>query len=142
MSPGVLRPVILVEDNPMDADLAMRAFRKCGLANPVEILRDGQEALKWLAGLDKNIKAPVVILLDLKLPKVDGLEVLKALRTTEACKLTPVVVLTTSTNDRDVRAAYEGGANSYIVKPVDYDEFIEVVHHIKLYWLKMNRLPD
>ena len=142
MSPGFLRPIILIEDNPMDADLAMRAFRKCGLVNPVEILRDGQEALDWIACLDKDKKAPAVIFLDLKLPKVDGLEVLQALRSTAICKITPVVVLTTSTKEEDVRAAYEGGANSYIVKPVDYDEFIEAVHHINLYWLQMNRLPE
>lgn len=115
--------ILLVEDNPMDIDLTQRAFAKRRLANPLEVDRDGEEALARMARWEAGEPPPLVILLDLKLPQVDGLEVLRRIKTHPQFRSIPVVVLTTSAEEHDVRAAYQLGANSYIVKPVDLTSF-------------------
>jgi CheY-like chemotaxis protein len=133
--------ILLVEDNPMDIDLTRRAFAKRRLANPLEVDRDGEEALARMARWEAGEPPPLVILLDLKLPKVDGLEVLRRIKTHPQFRSIPVVVLTTSAEEHDVRAAYQLGANSYIVKPVDFDKFLEVARQIDLYWCALNMPP-
>ena len=133
-----MRPILLVEDNPMDVDLTKRAFARCKLANPIDVARDGEEALVWIAKWDAGRPQPVVILLDLKMPKVSGLEVLRALKNHPIYKSIPIVVLTTSKEDSDVRSAYDLGANSYIVKPVDFQEFMEVAAQVEMYWGVLN----
>ncbi|MBX3278464.1 MAG: response regulator [Acidobacteria bacterium] len=135
----VKRPILLVEDNPVDLDLTLRAFKRRKLTNPIEVARDGEEALEWVArtaAIGEGL--PVLILLDLKLPKVDGLEVLRHLKTHPSFRAVPVVVLTTSSESADVQTAYQLGANSYIVKPVDFEKFIEVAAQIELYWTVLN----
>lgn len=131
-------PILLVEDNPVDIDLTIRAFKKRNLNNPIQIARTGEEALKYIEKWDAGDQTPVVILLDLKMPKVDGLEVLKVLKTHEKYATIPVVVLTTSSDNKDVEKAYKLGANSYIVKPVNFDKFVEVASQIELYWNVLN----
>ena len=133
------RSILLIEDNPMDIDLTKRAFKKRNLNNPIEIATDGEAGLACIARWDDGELPPVVILLDLKLPKVDGLEVLRQIKQHPVYRIIPVVVLTTSAEDRDVKAAYELGANSYIVKPVDFDKFMEVAAQIELYWNVINK---
>jgi CheY-like chemotaxis protein len=133
-----IQPVLLVEDNPMDVDLTRRAFARRRLANPLEVVRDGREALDYLERSEQSGELPVVILLDLKLPKLGGLDVLQHVKASAVLRAVPVVVLTTSREDRDVQTAYELGANSYIVKPVDFENFIEVVTQIEAYWLVLN----
>lgn len=133
------RPILLVEDNPMDVDLTRRAFARRNMINPLEVARDGEEALAWLARWEAGEPVPVVILLDLKLPRVPGLEVLKRLKAHPEFSRIPVVVLTTSGEDADVDAAYALGVNSYIVKPVEFEKFIEVATHIDLYWCVLNQ---
>ncbi len=133
-----MRPILLVEDNPMDVDLTIRAFAKRKLSNPVEIARDGEEALARIATWDAGTPQPVVIMLDLKLPKVSGLEVLRTLKSHPVYKRIPVVILTTSREDKDVNTAYSIGANSYIVKPVDFEKFMEVTGQIEMYWGVLN----
>jgi CheY-like chemotaxis protein len=135
------RPILLVEDNPMDVDLTRRAFARRHLLNALEVARDGEEALGWIARWEAGEPVPVVILLDLKLPRVSGLEVLRRLRQHERLGRIPVVVLTTSREDADVAAAYALGANSYIVKPVEFDKFVEVAAQIDLYWCVLNQRP-
>lgn len=132
------RPVLLVEDNPVDVDLTRRAFQRQRLVNRLEVARDGQEALDCLARWQAGAPLPLVILLDLKLPKVEGLEVLRALKTTALTRTIPVVILSTSKEDSDVQTAYELGASSYIVKPVDFDQFMQVASQIELYWCALN----
>jgi two-component system response regulator len=138
--------ILLVEDNPKDEELTLRALRKNKIQNRVLVARDGIEALDLLfargdyAGRDPN-DHPELILLDLKLPKVDGLEVLRQMRSHERTKLLPVVILTTSNEDKDRLAGYSGGANSYVRKPVDFTEFTEAVRHLGLYWLILNQPP-
>lgn len=132
-------PILLVEDNPVDIDLTIRAFKKKNLANPIVIARDGEEAIGWISKWDQGSKVPVIILLDLKLPKFSGLEVLKELKTHEKYKTIPVVVLTSSSEDIDIETAYKLGANSYIVKPVEFKAFIEVAAQIELYWNVLNK---
>lgn len=134
--------ILLVEDNPMDVDLALRAFQRRKLTNIVDIARDGEEALAWMARIDAGEPEPAVILLDLKLPRVDGHEVLRAYKSHPRMKHIPIVVLTTSAAGDDVRRAYELGANSYIVKPVDFDKFVEMASQIDLYWTVLNRTPE
>ena len=138
--------ILLVEDNPDDVDLAIRALKKNNILNEVVVAEDGAEALDYLFGTgkyegrDMSIM-PEVILLDLKLPKIDGLEVLKHLRADERTRLLPVVILTSSTEEQDVINGYKFGANSYIQKPVDFDQFMEAVKHLGLYWLVLNEPP-
>jgi CheY-like chemotaxis protein len=134
-------PILLVEDNPMDVDLTVRAFAKRKLANPLLVARDGQEALDQIAAWDASQPPPAVVLLDLKLPKVDGISVLRELRAHPRLGCTPVVVLTTSSEDGDVKAAYECGANSYILKPVDFEKFLEVAGQLEMYWMLLNTPP-
>ena len=135
-------PILLVEDNPDDEALTLRALKKHNIENEVVVARDGVEALDALFGRGAWAGAPLdpqVILLDLKLPKVDGLEVLRALRADERTKLLPVVVLTSSAEDRDVVESWRLGANSYVRKPVDFVEFVDAVKTLGLYWLVLNR---
>ena len=138
--------ILLVEDNPNDAELAIRALKKRNLSNSLIHVQDGQAALDFLfctgpyEGRDAN-HLPKVVLLDLKLPKVDGIEVLRRLRAEPRTRLLPVVVLTSSREERDVMETYELGANSFIVKPVDFENFSEAVSHLGMYWLLMNEPP-
>ena len=138
--------ILLVEDNPDDEALTMRAFQRNNIRNPVVCVRDGQEALDWLfaqgahAGRDAG-SSPSVVLLDLKLPKVDGLEVLRQVREHPATKLTPIVILTSSREERDRLEGYSLGANSYIQKPVDFEQFVEAIRQLGLYWLVLNEPP-
>ena len=134
------RPILLVEDNPMDVDLTLRAFKRRRVTNPIEVARDGEEALAWIARWEAGAPWPAVILLDLKLPKVDGLDVLRALKQHPTLRVIPIVVLTTSAESSDVQAAYQLGVNSYIVKPVEFEKFMEVSEQIDLYWTVVNRL--
>lgn len=136
------RPILLVEDNPMDLDLTLRAFSRRKLSNPIQVARDGQEALDFIPRWEAGEPLPLVVLLDLKLPRVDGLEVLRRLRATPVCQHLPVVVLTSSSEDRDVQAAYRLHANSYIVKPVNFEKFMEVAGQIELYWCLANHPPQ
>jgi CheY-like chemotaxis protein len=131
-------PILLIEDNPMDVDLTRRAFIRHNLTNPLEVLRDGQEAIDFIARWREGEPAPSVILLDLKLPKVSGLDVLKSVREHSSLGTVPVVVLTSSAEDVDIHEAYLLGANSYIVKPVDFEKFIDVARQIELYWTVLN----
>lgn len=140
-APWLNRSVLLVEDNPVDVDLTLRAFARRKLTNPVQVARDGEEALAWLARWERGEPTPLVILLDLKLPRVNGLEVLARLKTNPASRAIPVVVLTSSAEDRDIAAAYKLGVNSYIVKPVDFEKFLEVADRIELYWCVTNEPP-
>ncbi len=135
---NVERPILLVEDNPLDLDLTLRAFKSNKLENPVLTARDGEEALAYIDKWEKGEPRPVVILLDLNMPKVNGLEVLKVLKNHPRFKTIPVVVLTTSSESSDFREAYKLGANSYIVKPVDFEKFLEVAKQIDLYWRVLN----
>ena len=134
-------PILLVEDNPLDIDLTIRAFKSSNLINPIEVARDGDEALKYIKKWDSGATIPVVILLDLKLPKVDGLDVLKTMKEHPIYKTIPIVVLTSSSENSDIEAAYKLGVNSYIVKPVNFDNFLKVAGQIELYWCVINKLP-
>jgi len=138
--------ILLVEDNPDDVELTLRAFRKNNIANDIVIARDGAEALEYLFGngvhADRDANdMPRIILLDLKMPKVDGLQVLERLRADERTRLTPVVILTSSKEEQDLVSGYKSGANSYVRKPVDFNEFTEAVRQIGLYWLLINETP-
>ncbi len=135
------RPILLVEDNPADLDLTLRAFKQRNLANPIQVARDGQEALDWMPRWEAGETLPLVVLLDLKLPRVDGLEVLRLLRERPVSRDLPVVVLTSSSDDRDVKAAYHYRANSYIIKPVNFEKFMDVATQIELYWCLINHPP-
>ncbi len=139
---NLFRSILLVEDNPMDVDLTLRAFAKRNLANEVDVARDGEEALQRLEDWERGGTPPAVILLDLKLPRVDGLEVLRRIKEHPRFHSIPVVVLTTSSEDSDIRTAYRLGANSYIVKPVSLDNFMDVVAQIELYWGVLNKGLD
>jgi two-component system response regulator len=135
--------ILLVEDNPDDEALAMRALRKNKIGNHVVVARDGAEALDYLFGGDANAERelPALVLLDLNLPKVDGLEVLRRVRTDERTKFLNVVVLTTSNEERDLISSYGLGANSYVRKPVDFGQFVDAVKQLSLYWLVLNEPP-
>ena len=133
--------IFLVEDNPVDLDLTLRAFAKRNMLNPVNVVRDGAEALTWIPRWESGESWPTLILLDLKLPKVDGLEVLRQLKSHTKLRRIPVVVLTTSAEDNDIQKAYSLGANSYIVKPVDFDKFMDVAVQVELYWCMLNKQP-
>ncbi|ALQ51191.1 two-component system response regulator [Nitrosomonas ureae] len=134
-------PILLVEDNPLDVDLTLRAFQRRKLANPILVARDGEEALAWIPRWESGETLPTVILLDLNMPRVDGLTVLRTLKSHPLLRRIPVVVLTTSKEDRDVQVAYDLGVNSYIVKPVGFDNFMDVAQQIELYWCVINELP-
>jgi CheY-like chemotaxis protein len=135
--------ILLVEDNPNDEALTLRALKKNNIRNEVAVVRDGPEALEWLfatgahSGRDPTI-LPQVVLLDLKLPKLSGLEVLRAIRADPRTKRLPVVLLTSSKEDQDVVTGYDLGANSYVCKPVDFAEFAEAIRQLGLYWLVLN----
>lgn len=135
--------ILLVEDNPDDEALTLRALKKNNITNEVVVARDGAEALDYLLGAGKNGQAvrPQVILLDLKLPKIDGLEVLRRIRADQRTKLLPVVILTSSNEERDRLQGYDIGANSYVRKPVDFVQFTEAVRQLGLYWLLLNEKP-
>lgn len=135
------RPILLVEDNPADLDLTRRAFARRHLLNPLLVARDGQEALDFIPRWEAGEALPLVVLLDLKLPKVHGLEVLRAYKSHPVSQSVPMVVLTTSEEDADVAEAYRLGANSYILKPVDFEKFMVVAGHIELYWCALNQPP-
>jgi two-component system response regulator len=135
--------ILLVEDNPDDVELTLRAFEKSRLANDIVVVRDGAEALDYLFGTGVHAErpptsTPEMVLLDLKLPKVDGLEVLKRIRADERTRRLPVVVLTSSKEERDVLRSYDLGANSFVRKPVDFAEFVEAARQLGLYWLVLN----
>jgi len=137
--------IVLIEDNPNDAELITRVLKKRNLANKLTILKDGAEAVACLIEQDNRVNScpalPKVILLDLKLPKLDGIEVLRRIKADERTKNIPVVVLTSSTEERDLKDAYELGANSYVTKPIKFDEFAQVVAELGMYWLLVNKLP-
>ena len=136
--------ILLVEDNPDDEALTLRAFKKNNIGNDIVVARDGAEALDYLFGAGGGSTArvsPAIILLDLKLPKIDGLEVLRRLRSDERTRLLPVVILTSSKEEQDLLDGYRLGANSYIRKPVDFGQFVEAVRQLGLYWLVLNEAP-
>lgn len=138
--------ILLVEDNPRDAELTLRALSKRHLANDVHVAKDGEEALDFIFATgphaDRDVdQSPRVVLLDLKLPKVDGLEVLRRMKADDRTKHIPVVMLTSSAEERDKIESYRLGVNSYIVKPVDFNNFAEAVSEVGLYWLLLNELP-
>jgi len=131
--------ILLVEDNPDDEALTLRALKKNNISNEVVVARDGAEALVYLEGAGSAL--PALVLLDLKLPKVDGLEVLRRVRAEPRTRLLPVVILTTSKEEIDLMRGYELGANSYICKPVDFAQFTDSVRQLGLYWLVLNEVP-
>ncbi|MDD5204883.1 MAG: response regulator [Desulfobacterales bacterium] len=136
--------IVLIEDNPTDAELTLHALKKSNLANNVKVLRDGEEALEYLFSacpLPGTVGCPYLILLDLKLPKISGLEVLEKIRSDERTKMIPVVVLTSSAEEKDRVESYKLGVNSYIVKPVEFDNFAKVVAEIGFYWILLNKRP-
>ncbi len=135
-------PILLVEDNPLDVDLTLRAFQRRKLVNPILVARDGEEALAWVPRWEAGEIQPVVILLDLNMPRIDGLTVLRTLKAHSVLRRIPIVILTTSNEDRDIKTAYDLGVNSYIVKPVGFDNFMEVAQHIELYWCVFNEQPQ
>lgn len=138
--------ILLVEDNPDDEALTLRALKKNNITNEVVVARDGAEALDYFFGTGRfagrdTSETPQVTLLDLKLPKVDGLEVLRRLRADPRTKLAPIVILTSSNEEQDRLKGYDWGANSYVRKPVDFDQFMEAVRQLGLYWLLLNERP-
>jgi two-component system, response regulator len=147
MSAVFKKVILLVEDNPDDVELTLRAFRLHNVRNEVVVARDGSEALDYLVGrgefADRDTSLqPQLVLLDLKLPKMSGLEVLKEIRTNPQTRLLPVVILTTSREEKDLVDGYTLGANSYICKPVDFEQFVEAVRQLGLYWLALNETPS
>jgi two-component system response regulator len=137
---GQAKSILLVEDNPDDVDLTLRAFERSKIANEVIVANDGEEALAYLFDAAKAI--PTVVLLDLKLQKVMGLDVLKRMRANERTRRVPVVVLTSSNEERDLVASYDLGANSFVRKPVNFAEFLDAARNLGLYWLVLNELPE
>ncbi len=146
MTPGTDVEILLIEDNPNDVELALRALKKNHLANRLHVVKDGAEALDFIFARGqysgRSVEAgPKVILLDLKLPKIDGIDVLRAIRADDRTKSIPVVVLTTSSEERDIVETYRLGVNSYIVKPVNFEKFVDVVRELGFYWLVLNQPP-
>ncbi len=141
------KTILLVEDNPDDVELAKRAFQKNNIPTNIVVTHDGAETLEYLYAKSKfkhddSLVLPQLILLDLKMPKVHGLEVLKQIRENERTRFIPVVILTSSQDRKDILHGYEFGANSYIVKPIDFQKFLEVVQQIAMYWLTLNEQPS
>lgn len=141
-----VRPILLVEDNPDDEELTRRTLERAGVANEIVVARDGEEAIGWLFGSDENgatrhAELPILVLLDLKLPKLDGHEVLRAIRRDQRTATIPVVILTSSDEDEDIVRSYRLGANSYVRKPVQSDAFADAVTQLGLYWLLVNQPP-
>jgi two-component system, response regulator len=139
--------ILIVEDNQTDVELTVRALKKQSLVNEIQVVNDGEEALDFLFLRGKYAKRAFcdrlkVVFLDLKLPKISGLEVLRALKTNEQTKNLPVVMITSSKEDPDIKAAYELGVNSYVVKPVNFEDFISAIQNIGLYWLLVNETPE
>ena len=138
--------ILLVEDNPDDVELALHALKRNNILNPIKVVRDGQEALDYLFCKgdyeERAFQPPQLILLDLKLPKVDGIEVLGKIKADDTLKKVPVVILTSSKEEKDIVESYDLGVNSYIRKPVDFDQFVETVRYIGYYWLLLNEAPD
>jgi two-component system response regulator len=139
----MINRILLVEDNQDDVDLTVLAFQRSHLANIVSVARDGAEALEILHGTDEKPPQPLpaIVLLDLKLPRIDGFEVLRRIREHPTTRLLPVIVLTSSAQERDLIRTYASGANSYIVKPVDFEQFLQSAQQIGMYWLMLNRNP-
>ncbi len=140
------RSILLVEDNPDDVDLTLRALKQRNIGNEITVVRDGAEALDYLFATGgysdhDTTTMPAVVILDLKLPKVDGLEVLQRIRADERTKLVPVVILTSSKEDQDMVNSYKFGANSYVQKPVDFTQFSDAIKQLGLYWLMLNEPP-
>ena len=137
--------ILLVEDNPDDVELALHALKRNNILNPIIVARDGQEACDYLfytgKYADSNHEAPALVLLDLQLPKVDGIEVLRKIKDAAALKKVPVVILTSSKEEKDLVESYDLGVNSYIRKPFDFDQFVETVRYIGYYWLLLNESP-
>lgn len=136
---GNVTEILLVEDNPNDAELAIRALKKNNLANNLVHLEDGQEALDYLYNEENEL--PRLILMDVKMPRVDGIEVLRKLKSDEKRKVIPVVMLTSSKEDKDIIDAYNLGVNAYIVKPVDFDQFVKAVTQLGFFWMILNQPP-
>lgn len=136
---GNTAEILLVEDNPNDAELAIRALKKNNLANNLIHLEDGQEALDYL--YDENNEMPKLILMDVKMPRVDGIEVLRKLKSDEKRRIIPIVMLTSSKEDKDIIDAYNLGVNAYIVKPVDFDQFVKAVTQLGFFWMILNQPP-
>lgn len=136
-----LRPILIVEDRPADLDLTKRAFARQKVLNPIQEARDGEAALAYFERWEAGELLPVFILLDLKLPKVSGLEVLRRLKEHAKFSAIPIIILTTSAEDRDVAEAYRLGCNSYIVKPVEFDRFMDVAAQVEVYWSALNTAP-
>lgn len=134
-------PILLVEDNPVDIDLTCRAFARSHLHNPISIARDGEEAIRLIDRWDAGETPPSLILLDINLPRVNGIEVLRHLKAHPKYRRIPVVVLSSSSEDRDLHDAYALGVNSFIVKPVDFDRFVEAAGQIERYWCELNQRP-
>ena len=135
---GPIRPILLVEDRPIDIDLTRRALERRKVINPLQVARDGEEAIAFFERWEAGEPMPICILLDLRMPKMNGLEVLRRLKSHPKFATIPVVVLTTSSEDRDVEEAYKLGCNSYIVKPVEFDKFVDVAGELELYWCALN----
>jgi len=147
MNANRTKDILLVEDNPNDVELTLRALKKHNLSSRLQVVRDGEEALEFLFcegkfSLRDKTDLPRFILLDLKLPKVTGLEVLERVKSDDLLKMIPVVILTTSREEKDMLQSYQTGANSYIVKPVDYNKFVDSVAEIGQYWLLVNEIPQ
>jgi CheY-like chemotaxis protein len=142
---GTLRPILLVEDNPSDRELTLAALGRCQLANEIVIARDGEEALNYMYARgpwqDRDPGDPAVVLLDLKLPKIDGLEVLEKLKGDPAQRHVPIVMLTSSKEERDVVRSYELGVKSFVVKPVEFNEFFEAIQDLGMFWAILNEPP-
>ena len=136
-----LSPILIIEDRLIDLDLTKRAFARRRLLNPIEEARDGEQAIAWIARWEAGERLPVFILLDLGLPKISGLEVLRQLKSNPTSAAIPVIVLTTSADNEDIQEAYRLGCNSYILKPVEFNKFMEVASQIEVYWCALNTAP-